>query len=298
MTIRARRAVAAQIGAATLAITGLAALGPAEALAQVADEPVSSIELIDPRVFRVCADPRNMPFSTEKEEGFENKLAALFAAKLGKSVAYVWYPGAVGFVRNTLNAHRCDVIMGFPQGGDLAQTTNPYYRTAYALVFKPGIGLDSVDTLNDPVLKTKRIGIVAGTPPATYMAINGLLSRVKSYPLAIDTRTDSSAGAMIEDVQSGEIDLGILWGPMAGFYASKANPKLNVVPLLKETGGPRLSFRIAMAVRPADQEFKRLLNRLIQENQSEIDALLLSFGVPILDEKDQPIVAAASLRKK
>src|SRR5262249_37191001 len=158
MNIRVRRAPAAHIAAATLALTGLAAMGPAGARAQAADEPPSSsIELIDPKVFRVCADPRNMPFSTEKEEGFENKLAALFAAKLGKSVAYVWYPGAVGFVRNTLNAHRCDVIMGFPQGGDLAQTTNPYYRTTYALVFKPGNGLDGVDTLSDPVLKTKRI---------------------------------------------------------------------------------------------------------------------------------------------
>jgi quinoprotein dehydrogenase-associated probable ABC transporter substrate-binding protein len=269
-------------------------MAPARARAQAADEPAApSIELIDPRVFRVCADPRNMPFSTEKEEGFENKLAALFAAKLGKSIAYVWYPGAVGFVRNTLNAHRCDVIMGLPQGNDLAQTTNPYYRTAYTLVFKPGTGLDAVDTLSDPVLKTKRIGIIAGTPPATYMAINGLLPRAKSYPLAIDTRTDSSAEAMIKDIESGEIDLGVLWGPMAGFYARKANPALKVVPLLKETGGPHLSFRIAMAVRPADQEFKRLLNRLIQENQPEINALLLSFGVPLLDEKDQPIAAAS-----
>src|SRR5215470_17670254 len=102
MTIRARRALAAHIGAAMLALTGLAAMGPAGARAQGADEPAaSSIELIDPRVFRVCADPRNMPFSTEKEEGFENKLAALFAAKLGKSIAYAWYPGAAGFVRNT-----------------------------------------------------------------------------------------------------------------------------------------------------------------------------------------------------
>jgi quinoprotein dehydrogenase-associated probable ABC transporter substrate-binding protein len=298
MNIRARICAAAALtGAATLALVVLAAMGAAEALAQAADEPVSSIELIDPKVFRVCADPRNMPFSTEKEEGFENKLAALFAAKLGKSIAYAWYPGAVGFVRNTLNAHRCDVIMGFPQGGELAQTTNPYYRTTYALVFKPGMGLDAVDTLSDPVLKTKRIGIVAGTPPATYMAINGLLSGAKSYALAIDTRFDSSAEAMIKDIQSGEIDAGILWGPLAGYYAGNANPKLSMVPLLKETGGPRLSFRIAMAVRPADQEFKRLLNRMIQENQSEINALLLSFGVPLLDEKDQPLTAA-SLNKR
>jgi quinoprotein dehydrogenase-associated probable ABC transporter substrate-binding protein len=294
MTIRVGRALAAHIGAAMLALTGLAAMWTAGGRAQSADEPAApSIELIDPRVFRVCADPRNMPFSTEKEEGFENKLAALFAAKLGKSVAYAWYPGAAGFVRNTLNAHRCDVIMGFPQGGELAQATNPYYRTAYALVFKPGVGLDAVNTLSDPVLKTKRIGIVAGTPPATYMALNGLLPRAKSYPLAIDTRTDSSVEAMIKDIESGEIDLGILWGPMAGFYARKANPPLKMVPLLKETGGPHLSFRIAMAVRPADQEFKRHLNRLIQENQPEINALLLSFGVPLLDEKDQLITGAS-----
>ncbi len=158
------------------------------ALAQETEEPSTSIELVDPRVFRVCADPRNLPFSNEAGEGFENKIAELFAKKLGKSLAYSWYPGATGFVRNTLNAHKCDVIIGFPQGNDFAQVTNPYYRSAYALVFKPGSGLDGVESLDDPALKTKRIGIVAGTPPATYMARKGLLARAKSYPLAIDTR--------------------------------------------------------------------------------------------------------------
>jgi len=105
-----------------------------------------SIELIDPKVLRVCADPRNMPFSNEKGEGFENKLAELVAQKLGKSLAYTWYPQAPGFVRNTLGAYKCDVIMGYPQGNDIVQSTNPYYRTAYALVFRPGRGLDGVDT--------------------------------------------------------------------------------------------------------------------------------------------------------
>ena len=126
-----------------------------------------SIELVDPNVLRVCADPHNLPFSNEKGEGFENKLAELFAEKLSKKLAYTWFPQATGFVRNTLGAHRCDVIMGFPQGDDLAQSTNPYYRTAYALVFKAGSGLDGVTTLADARLKDKRIGIVAGTPPAT-----------------------------------------------------------------------------------------------------------------------------------
>src|SRR5450755_1079046 len=175
----------------------------------------SSIELIDPRTLRVCADPRNMPLSSDKGEGFENKIAELFAGKLGKGLAYAWYPGSTGFVRNTLGAHRCDVIMGFPQGDDLAQNTNPYYRTAYALVFKSEQGLADLETISDPRLKTKRIGIVAGTPPANAMALNSLLGRAKSYPLVVDTRIESSAEAMINDIRSGEIDAGILWGPMA-----------------------------------------------------------------------------------
>src|SRR5213595_2062297 len=143
-------------------------------LAQAVERPELSIELVDPKVLRVCADPNNMPFSTDRGEGFENKLAELLADKLGKGLSYSWYPQATGFVRNTLAAHRCDVIMGAPQGDDLVQVTNPYYRTAYALVFKPGSGLDGVDTLEDPRLKGKHIGIVAGTPPGNNMAVNGL----------------------------------------------------------------------------------------------------------------------------
>ena len=98
---------------------------------------------------------------------------------------------------------------------------------------------------------------------------------------------------MIDDLGSGEIDAGILWGPIAGYYAKNANPKLSIAPLIKEQGGPRLAFRIGMGVRASDQEFKRLLNRMIPENQREIDAILLGFGLPLLDEKDQPITSAA-----
>ena len=122
--------------AAAVFATAATVLLPAQPLAQQAVErPQSLLELIDPKVFRVCADPHNMPFSTDKGEGFENKLAELFADKLGKGLAYAWYPQATGFVRNTLAAHKCDVMMGAPQGDDLVQVTNPYYRTAYALVF-------------------------------------------------------------------------------------------------------------------------------------------------------------------
>jgi quinoprotein dehydrogenase-associated probable ABC transporter substrate-binding protein len=274
--------------AATLAGGGLAR-------AQTSDGGTDlSIELVDPKVLRVCADPRNLPFTNEKGEGFENKLAELFAEKLQKKVDYTYFPQAAGFIRMTLAAHRCDVIMGYPQGDDLVQGTNPYYRTAYALVAKQGSGLDEVTTLGDARLKGKHIGIVAGTPPATSMSANGLMGDAKSYPLMIDTRLDSSAEAMINDLASGKIDAAILWGPIAGFYAKKASPPLHVTPLVKENAGSRLAYRIGMAVRPADQNWKRMLNRLIQENQPAIDKILLDFGVPLLDENDRPIGAEAT----
>src|SRR6266699_747107 len=267
------------------------------ARAQINETGDLSIELVDPKVLRVCADPRNLPFSNEKGEGFENKLAELFAEKLQKKLDYMYFPQATGFVRMTLGAHRCDVIMGFPQGDELVQGTNPYYRTAYALVAKQGSGLDEVTTLGDERLKGKHVGIVAGTPPATNMAANGLMANAKPYPLMIDTRFDASAADMIQDLTSGQIDAGVLWGPMAGYYAKKASPPLHVTPLTKETSGPRLAFRIGMGVRPADQNWKRQLNRLIQENQPAINKILLDIGVPLLDENDRPITAETATKQ-
>jgi quinoprotein dehydrogenase-associated probable ABC transporter substrate-binding protein len=283
-----RTATIGPIIASVLAL-GIVALQPIAASAQANDSEAGSLELVDPNVFRACGDPRNLPFSNDKGEGFENKLAELFAAKLGKKLSYTYFPQATGFVRKTLGSFRCDIIMGFPQGDDQAQVTVPYYRTTYALIFKRGSGLDDVTTISDPKLKEKRIGIVAKTPPSTNMAINGLMGHAKSYPLFIDTRADSSAQAMMDDLAKGDIDCGILWGPMAGYYASQAKPPLVVVPLTKETTGPPIIYRIGMAVRPADQEWKRTLNRLIMENQTEINKLLISYNIPILDETNMPI---------
>jgi quinoprotein dehydrogenase-associated probable ABC transporter substrate-binding protein len=257
----------------------------------------AELELVDPKVLRVCADPSNLPFSNDKGEGFENRIVELLAEKLHKTLAYAWYPQATGFVRNTLGAHRCDLIPGFPQGDELVQSTNPYYRTAYALVIKPNSGLDDLDTLSDPRLKDKRVGIVAGTPPSTYLAANGLMRKAKPYPLVVDTRVDSSASAMLRDLTSGEIDVGVLWGPMAGYYAKEAGPPMRVKLLLKESGGPPLVFRIGMGVRPTDQNWKRLLNRLIAENRAELNRLLIGFGVPLLDENDQLITTDAPAAK-
>jgi ABC-type amino acid transport substrate-binding protein len=139
-------------------------------------------------------------------------------------------------------------------------------------------------------LKTAKIGVVAGTPPASYLATNGLLGQIKSYALVVDTRFDSPTHEMMDDLDKGEIDVALLWGPIAGYYASKAKTPTTVAPLVKEPpGGPRMVYRIVMGVRHSDQDWKRALNKLISENRNEIDAILRSYGVPLLDENDQPV---------
>ena len=273
-------AAACQIVIAAVALQAAFGQGGGQSGATVGEQ----LELVDPQVLRVCADPNNLPFSNEKGEGFENKLAELFAAKLDKKLAYTFFPQATGFVRMTLASHRCDVIMGYPQGDDLVQSTNPYYQTAYTLVTKAGGPLDGVETLADPRLSDKRIGVVAGTPPATYLVANGLMAKAKPYPLVIDTRFDSSSQAMMKDLASGQIDAGTLWGPMAGYFAARAESPMRVALLLRDTDGPRLVYRITMGVRPSDQNWKRQLNRLIAQNQPAINKILLDFGVPLLDD--------------
>jgi quinoprotein dehydrogenase-associated probable ABC transporter substrate-binding protein len=248
-------------------------------------------ELVDPDVLRVCADPSNMPFTDESGEGFENKLAELVALKTGrKSVAYTWFPMVTGFVRNTLRANRCDIVMGYAQGDEQVQNTNAYYRSTYVLVYKKGVGLDGVETIEDPRLKDKKFGVVGRTPPDTNIAEADLMKNTKAYPLMLDTRlAPSMAEVMIQDMIEGVIDVAVLWGPMAGYYAGKSEAELAVVPLVKEKTGSRMIYRITMGVRPSDQEWKRTLNRVIKENQQEINKILLDFGVPLIDENDKPI---------
>ncbi|WP_018406106.1 quinoprotein dehydrogenase-associated putative ABC transporter substrate-binding protein [Methylocystis rosea] len=256
------------------------------------DDNQGSIELVDPKTLRVCADPNNLPFSNEKGEGFENRIAEFLAKRLGKDLAYTYYPGATGFVRNTLNAHLCDVILGMPQGNDLVQTTNPYYRTTYAIVTRAGSELDGVKTLDDPRLKDKphRIGLVANTPPGNVLAMNGLMASVKPYALMVDTRVESSGAAMMHDLEKGEIDVALLWGPIAGYYAKQSSVKLNVTPL-PETPGARMAFRIGFGVRHSDQNWKRELNTLIAQNKNELERILRDFEVPLLDESGHAITA-------
>jgi quinoprotein dehydrogenase-associated probable ABC transporter substrate-binding protein len=266
------------------------ALAPLPALSQGAGLGAAG-ELVDPDVLRVCADPSNMPFTDESGEGFENKLAELVAEETGrKSVAYTWFPMVTGFVRNTLRANRCDIIMGYAQGDELVQNTNAYYRSTYALVYKKGGALDGVETIEDPKLSDKRVGVVQGTPPGANMAAAKLMKKAKVYPLMVDTRVAPSvAEIMIKDMLGGTIDAAVVWGPMAGYYAKNSGTDIAVVPLVNEKTGSRMIYRITMGVRPSDQEWKRELNKVIRENQAETNKILLEYNVPLIDEQDRPI---------
>lgn len=241
-----------------------------------------SSDLVARSELRVCADPANMPFSNDKGEGFENKLADLVGSVLKIPVTYTWFPQATGFIRNTLGAKVCDVVMGYAQGDELVLNTNHYYTAAYVLVVRSDSPLIGVESLDDSRLQDKSIGITAGTPPATNLAIYGLMGKARPFQLMVDRRFFSPAEDMVSQVASGELDAGILWGPIGGYYAKTSKVPLKVIPLVKERQGPRMTYRITMGVRQSDGNWKRELNRIIAEHQGEIDAILASYGVPII----------------
>ncbi|MDF3605127.1 substrate-binding domain-containing protein [Paracoccus sp. DMF-8] len=251
-----------------------AGLGPAAA--QVAD-------LRSHTEFRVCADPAAYPMSSDDRGGFENDLAAFFGEKLGLPVTYTWFPQGMGFIRKTLRAGACDVVIGYAQGDELVQNTNHYYTSVYGIVTRKDGALAGVTQLTDPALKDQPIGVVAGTPPATHLTRAGLAKDMHGFDLFVDRRVKDPMGDMLAQVKSGELAAAVVWGPLAGPLV-KQDPELQFVPLLQETTNPRLFFRITMGVRSEEQEWKRQLNSLIRRNQDEIDAILRNAGVPLVDD--------------
>lgn len=257
--------------------------------AGVSGAPAQTSTVIDRSALRVCADPANMPFSNERRQGFENRIADLLGEKLGIPVVYTWFPQATGFVRQTLRAKKCDVIMGYAQGHELVLNTNHYYRSAYVMIFRNTPELAGLKTLDDPRLKSRKIGLVAGTPPATLLALNGLMRNVVPFHLVVDRRHESPAENMIAQLEKGDLDIAILWGPIGGYYARQSSEKFRVVPLTQSEGGPRMAFRITFGVRQTEIDWKHQLNDFISENQDEINRILLEYGVPLLDEHDNLI---------
>lgn len=239
-------------------------------------------------VLRVCADPDNLPFSNKALEGFENRIIERIAEHLELDVRYTWYPQTTGFVRNTLRLRACDLISGITTTSELVQNTNPYYHSVYTLVYRKSSGL-ALRSIDSQALKDLRLGVVAGTPPANVLATEGLMAQVKPYHLVADTRRNKPAREAIRDVDRGVTDVAFVWGPIAAWHAARADHELAVVPLLEEDPRVRMDFRVSMAVRYSEVDWKHTINDALAAISPQIDRILRDYGVPLLDERGQPI---------
>ena len=239
------------------------------------------------RQLRVCADPHNLPFSDEKEEGLENALAKLVARALDADLQYTWLPQRRGFVRNTLKAKRCDVMMEAPAGYGRAATTTPYYRSTYVFVTRKDRKLD-VRSFDDPVLRKLRIGVqivgddYANPPPAAALARRGLGANVVGYSVYGDYSTAAPLSPIMDAVADGKIDVAVVWGPIAGWFAQRARVPLVLTPTpALDAGGLPLTFDIGMGVRRGDEALLHELDGVIKSRRREIDAILRRYGVPL-----------------
>jgi mxaJ protein len=239
---------------------------------------------------RVCADPNNLPFSNSAEAGFENKLAAMVAKHFGQQVSYIWWAQRRGFIRNTLKAGQCDAVMGVPAGYDLVETTRPYYRSTYVFVTRQDRHLD-LSSLLDPRLHHLAIGVHLigddgnNPPPAQALGDQGIVDNVHGYSIYGDYRQANPPARLIEAVEKGEVDVAAAWGPLGGYFAQRSPVPLTVTPIREtERFAPQqFQFAIAMGVRKGDHALRARLNAFIDEHRSEINALLRSYGVPLVD---------------
>jgi mxaJ protein len=236
---------------------------------------------------RVCADPNNLPFSNARGEGFENRLAEMVARDLGRRVAYTWWPQRRGFLRNTLNAGRCDVVMGVPAGLDAVRTTRPYYRSTYVFVTRRG--MPAVRTFDDPVLRRVKVGVqligddYANSPPAHALAARGITANVVGFTVYGDYAQPSPPARIVRAVARREVDVAVVWGPLAGFFAPRQRAALLLRPV--PDGGPALpmAFDIAMGVRRADRALQEARDAVIARRRPAIDAMLARIHVPRAD---------------
>ena len=239
-----------------------------------------------PAPLRVCSDPNNLPFSNASGEGFENVLAERIARDLGTRVAYTWWAQRRGFLRNTLNAGTCDLVMGYPADADGVTATRPYYRSTYVFVTRRARHLD-IHSFDDPQLRTLRIGVQLigddgmNSPPAHALSRRGIVRNLVGYTVYGDYRQDSPPSAIVTAVARGDIDVAAAWGPLAGYFAARTAEPLDVIPVHPtQDGALPQAFAIAMAVRHGETARAARLNRFISGHQHEIDSLLTRYGVP------------------
>jgi mxaJ protein len=263
-----------------------------------AEPPMAPAE--EASAFRVCADPNNLPFSNAENAGFENKLAELFAAELKEPVAYAWHAQRRGFIRETLKAHECDVVMGLPAHYELVETTQPYYRSSYVFVSRTERHL-GIASIKDPRLRALKIGVQLigddgfNTPPPHALAAQGIVDNLMGYTVYGDYRKANPTAAIVTAVERGDVDIAAVWGPLAGYFAKQSPVPLTVTPISETQSFAPLVFEydIAMGVRKGDDALRDKLNALIAQNRSEIAALLQSYGVPMVASQNAAQHAAA-----
>ena len=240
------------------------------------------------RPLRVCADPNNLPYSNARHQGFEDKLAALVGRELHRPVTYYYWAQRRGFIRNTLNAGHCDIIMGTAAGLEMVATTKPYYRSAYTFVSKASS--PDIRSLDDPRLHEVKVGVQLigddfnNTPPAAGLTRRGIVRNVRGYTVYGDYREPNPPSRIVTAVEKGEVDVALVWGPLAGYFAKQSPVPLRVVPISPRADGPLpYTFAIAMGVRKADKAFRDTLDQVIVRRRVEIERTLRDYGVPLVD---------------
>ena len=246
----------------------------------------------EPDALRVCADPNNMPFSNQAGEGFENKLAEMVARHFGKTLSYTWWAQRRGFIRHTLKAGDCDLVMGIPSQYDLVETTRPYYRSTYVFVSQTARHLQ-LDAMDDPQLRSLTIGVHLigddgnNTPPAHALGQQDIVDNVRGFMIYGDYREPDPPARLIEAVENGQIDVAAAWGPLAGYTAQRSRVPLTVTAIVAgERFAPQqFQFEIAMGVRKGNHALRDRLNDFIAEHDAKIRILLQNYGVPLVEHR-------------
>lgn len=245
------------------------------------------------RELRVCSDPNNLPFSNAAGEGFENALAELVAAELDATLSYTWWAQRRGFIRNTLNARSCDVVIGVPADYELVDTTRPYYRSAYVLVYREAAATAGLDTLRDPRLRELNIGVHltgddgANPPPAHALGQLGIVDHVVGYMIYGDYREANPPARLIDAVANGDVDVAAAWGPLAGYFARRSDVPLTVRPIRDAAAFAPMPFEfsIAMGVRRGDTALRDELDGVLERRRADVRATLERFGVPLVEAR-------------
>jgi mxaJ protein len=239
------------------------------------------------RELKVCADPNNLPFSNQARQGFENRIAEVVARDMGARVRYTWWAQRRGFIRNTLRAGTCDLVLGIPTSFEMVEATRPYYRSTYVFLYRKDSGL-RLRSFDDPALKTLRIGVqlvgddYANAPPAHALARRGVVGNLRGYSVYGDYSRPNPPARIVDAVAEKEIDVAVVWGPLAGYFAGRSRVPMEIVPVSPQVDLPFLPFvyDISMGVRRGDGALRSRVDAILARERPAIERILDEYGVP------------------